>query len=685
MNFEKILWHNKKTTIGKKLFQNFSAVIVISLIITGSMTFFITRYYSAKTFKNTATELLKQNKNYVDLICKNVEGLSLQYISDKDLNEMLSVEGGNEYDKSTNASKIQEKLLNYSSKDSTSMIKSVYLVSENGYSISSISTMIDDEALNKYKKSAVYEKVKSLDGSSLWQAPHKEELSSAGNVVISNIRILKSLTSFKSIGLLQINIDPSIIENSLKSAKIGNSGYIFIVNSDGTVISHKDSKLLGKKYDDSLIKKIKKGEEGSFSYNLNGTSMYGVYATSNATGWKYVCLVPNKEINAGSNYTGYAILIAAIISIILSSFAAFGTSKKIEGSLKDIIGATANLSKGDFTVKLKDSSFNEISELLLNIKSMITSLNKLLGSTKTNVISNGVAANEIMDNISALYESSKQVSSSISEISSSSRQQSEYTVKCSKIAEELSLEIHEAFLSLENSNKEIESTIALINSGFSTILELQDISKNNDTIIDELSNTIAMLKDNTSNILSIASKINEISSKTNIVALNASIEAARAGEAGKSFKVVASEIRNLADEASTSSKTIKSIIETIHVSIENCLNKTKKAKDSSLKESNMVKETYKSFELINNSSESIKCSMKVLNSSMSKIKQGRKLLVSSISDISELSQKNNDFTEEIAATISEEHKNYEELTCLSNKLKDTSGELGKSIEIFKLK
>ena len=51
-----------------------------------------------------------------------------------------------------------------------------------------------------------------------------------------------------------------------------------------------------------------------------------------------------------------------------------------------------------------------------------------------------------------------------------------------------------------------------------------------------------------------------------MLALNASIEAARAGEAGKGFAVVAEEVRKLADDTSTSVKSIHTDIqELLHI------------------------------------------------------------------------------------------------------------------------
>lgn len=70
------------------------------------------------------------------------------------------------------------------------------------------------------------------------------------------------------------------------------------------------------------------------------------------------------------------------------------------------------------------------------------------------------------------------------------------------------------------------------------------------------------------NIDGILKFVQSVGNKTNLIGLNAAIEAARAGEAGRSFKIVANEIRDLAIRSKQSIEEITNYLHEIHAEVE---------------------------------------------------------------------------------------------------------------------
>ena len=75
--------------------------------------------------------------------------------------------------------------------------------------------------------------------------------------------------------------------------------------------------------------------------------------------------------------------------------------------------------------------------------------------------------------------------------------------------------------------------------------------------------TVAKLGDSSAEIGNVVKVITSIAEQTNLLALNATIEAARAGEAGKGFAVVASEVKDLAQETARATEDISRRVEAI--------------------------------------------------------------------------------------------------------------------------
>jgi methyl-accepting chemotaxis protein len=83
-----------------------------------------------------------------------------------------------------------------------------------------------------------------------------------------------------------------------------------------------------------------------------------------------------------------------------------------------------------------------------------------------------------------------------------------------------------------------------------------------DTVMREMTTVIGEIKTASDDVKKIIKMIDEIAFQTNLLALNAAVEAARAGDAGRSFAVVAEEVRNLSRRSAAAAKESESKIET---------------------------------------------------------------------------------------------------------------------------
>lgn len=202
-------------------------------------------------------------------------------------------------------------------------------------------------------------------------------------------------------------------------------------------------------------------------------------------------------------------------------------------------------------------------------------LNMVLNEVKKTVERLKSISTNINDSIFVAEKSSQQIAQSVNEVSKGMESQATST---SNATDNLA-SINNGIKSIETLSYEINDysnkTCNLSQAGVSTLNTLtQQVHTINDSM-NSTSTTVGALKKKSNQINDIIMMIQNISERTNLLALNASIEAARAGEHGKGFAVVAQEIGKLAEESENGTKQVEQILNEIDDAITETSDKIK--------------------------------------------------------------------------------------------------------------
>lgn len=358
----------------------------------------------------------------------------------------------------------------------------------------------------------------------------------------------------------------------------------------------------------------------------------------------------------------------------------------------------------------KKYTFNEISTLGLWFNQFILSLkNSLLsikmasnnsvdvkdelnaGSEQTLVSLTEITANidSINNQIKVLSENIANSSSAISQISSTITSLNGQIEDQTSAVTESSASVTQMIASINNvasiSRKKKESTNRLVETARSGGEKINATSK----IIKEVTSHI-------DNIVEMNEIINDIASQTDLLSMNAAIEAAHAGESGKSFAVVADEIRQLAESSSENAKNISGLLNNIINDIENASTASEESNQAFeeinkeiLDVANALDEVTTTTSELSTGGQQIIEAMTVLSDISIKVKEGSmemqsgaQMIMQSMANVNNISDIVVNGNNEIGAGIKEIGQAMHKIAELGGQLSEQSEALNREINKF---
>lgn len=365
--------------------------------------------------------------------------------------------------------------------------------------------------------------------------------------------------------------------NNLSDVKLEgmDSAYMYVVQNDGTMLYHPTKEKVGQPVENAVIKGVvqqlqdgKKPGTAVVEYDFNGTTKYSAYTILNNENILVLTADESEALAGITTVTGVAVGISAIV-VLLAIIICFILGRRLMRPLVKVSTIIEEIANGDINADfgmVKETN-DEIGLIIEKMKELTQSLGNIVGKIRNSSDTMSANSYELNDTSSQTLAANNEISKAVEDVAEGSTGMAASISKINENLLEMSNEtkdINESVNEIRNQTAAVQDSSKIMND---KIKSMQNSSQKMDDGISAISKRIETVNTTVDKVSNIVSVIEEISSETNLLSLNASIEAARAGDAGKGFAVVAQEIRVLSDNTNTELENIKQIISSL---VEEC-------------------------------------------------------------------------------------------------------------------
>ena len=471
--------------------------------------------------------------------------------------------------------------------------------------------------------------------------------------------------------------------NYTKTVSVKDASGKVQTEADGTIIT-KEEKL---ECSDSFKKMIEDAlahKQGKTLVVIDGHKYYASYSpidlNGSSTPWAVVTVQRRSALLMPLYVMMGTLLVLTVIVMVIAIYIVRSIATRVTKPILEITQIIGAASEGDFSIKADTNNNTELGVLAESFNALLEKVSMVLGETVGLLKDVEGSASRLAD----VYGDSEVAADEVELISKGAVEQARDTRKVVELSKKLE-GCHEKLT--ENSNVLIggvRDTKELSDSGIRRVEELKHKSENSLSAVEASYQKVLQLNQASQQIGSIVQEINDISSQTGMLALNASIEAARAGEQGRGFAVVAEQVSVLAGNSAKSTERIGRIVHELQLRIEEIVRDIDTIKDLFTDQIGTMTAVEEAFSHFRASSQNSLAAVEAAGKLIGTANDVNRSVVDSVDSIYEVSQKTEENSKKVQEQIARQRDAIYEIAEKVEVMNAASRMIEKEMSKFKL-